>query len=269
LFFERLTVLDTRGEVTNLATGLKTSIAVHPGDYAQVLYCENSGQFVFLHRHGGFVTIVPCTRGHVAHRGSPIACMAAVGPDLVATAGSDYLVYLWGVPEFALVGTISVHAPQIVAIAGNSLLGVVACFARGGRIFVCLVKEMKAVWSFDTKLNTDVRHRLELLDNGALAITCEDETAVAFFSLQGAMLGKVAFDSGICRLLTVVTRAYEAFVVASLKNRKVAVVSCADCASVTVLDEAVHPELVAVVPDSRRLVVVPISGNRHPVIRRF
>jgi hypothetical protein len=277
LLFDKFIALDLRGEVTNFLTGAHQTLALQQTQYAQILYCDKTEQFIFLHKHSGFVTIVPCARGHIAHSGSPIACMAVIGSERLVTAGSDFLIYVWDIPTFDLVGTIPVNSTGIVAIGGSRSLATIVCMNSNRRIFVCSLHELAFEWSFATGIEGSFQHSLLLLENGLIVVSCErvgvsegkDEASLWFFTLQGVKIGQVELEGKICKIFGMTTKGCETFVVVSLSSKSVAIVNCTDCAQVIILEEKARPEFVTAFDDSRRLIIVSPRHRTNPVIVRF
>jgi hypothetical protein len=263
LYFDRLVVLDQKGEVQHLASNTKTTHQIQQSEYLQILYVERPVQFIFLHKHGGFVTITRCERDHIAHSGSSIRCMAQIDNEFLVTAGNDYLIYIWTVPTFDLLGTIPIQSTQIISIDGSRALNAIVCMNAQKQVFVCWFFEMKSVWSFNTELVGDWIHRVCVLSNGMIAVSCEsigsradENNKVVFFDFQGRKIGEALIDGKFVKMIPISTKAAENYLVVSTAKKKVFVVNCDNCKLHTVLEGTAFPDLVAAIDDTKRLVVV-------------
>jgi hypothetical protein len=198
--------------------------------------------------------------------------MAIVGSDKLVTAGSDFLIYVWDGPTFDLLGTIPVQSTAIIAIAGCHLLGLIVCMNAERRVFVCWLDELKTEFSFATGIEVEAKHRLLLLENGLIAITCEsteDKAEIWFFTLRGKNIGRVMLCGKICKIFGITTAACETFVIATLSTQTVAIINGTDCTGVAILDETAVPDLVTAFDNTRRLIIVSPKNPRKPFIVRF
>jgi hypothetical protein len=278
LLFEKLVVVDRKGELMRISGGSRSSFNLIDGAYLQVLWLEKSQHLIILHKYGGFVIVLPQEQNRIGHTGSPIGCIAEIDARRLVTAGSDYLICVWSTTTFGLVGTIPVHLSDIVAIAADKDLNVVACINKAKMVSVCWLSEMKEGWNFDSGIASEFASRILVLQNGLLAITSElavplkapDETCkIVFFSLQGRRMGEVVLEGQLIKLFPIATKGAENFLVATTTLRKVIIVNCSSCRLEKVLEVKAFPELVMAIDDTKRLMLVSPSSPRTLTVVKF
>jgi hypothetical protein len=165
LLFEKLVVVDNKGELTRISGGPRNSFDITDGLHLQILWLERSQHLVVLHKYGGFVTILSPEQNRIAHTDSPIICIAEVDAARLVTAGRDSLIRIWTTTS-GLIGTIPMQVSDIVAIAANKDLSVVACINKAKMISICWLSEMKKGWSFDSGIPLELATRTLVLQNG-------------------------------------------------------------------------------------------------------
>jgi hypothetical protein len=269
VYFDKMVYLDAQGVLVQIKSRAKSQISGWVPDYSDVVFLSKTSQFAFLHERSGFITISGQTTTQViAHKGSPILCMAEVCDELLVTAGADCLLHVWRAPDFRPIEKIPVHSTAITAIAANRILNTVACVNVSQEVIIADWSERKSILSFAIACEPEDRHRILLLDNGLLIISCENEqkSGLLFFNLRGKSLGAIELEGKLVKMFPIVTRSLEASLVLSMEGTGIGVVDCSRCALTRKLDVRPHPRLVMGIDDKRRLLVVmPGESKLTPV----
>jgi hypothetical protein len=113
-----------------------------------------------------------------------------------------------------------------------------------------------------------------LLQNGAVALTCEleDSFKLFFFNLAGEEPAALPMNGKLVRLVPITTRLAETFLVVTKASKNVMIVSGSNFTVWKVLGQTPSPELVAALGNSRRLLMVegtktePGGENRLAVL---
>jgi hypothetical protein len=268
VFLDKLVCFDDRGDVYNLRASARSRISLPKAEFSQILYLTKTEQFAFLHKHGGFVTV--STGQFLTQAGSLIKCMAEVNNELVLTAGGDCLVYVWKPPEFDLIGRIPVTSSEIVSIAGNWVLGLVACVSQNHKVFVCDLAEMKNMFSFGIDCHPEANHRIAVLNNGLIAVTVEttgpDSFDMLFIKLRGKEIGRITGEGTIAKIIPLSTKTAETFVIISTMQRDVMIIDGTTCKIEIVLPIHPAPGLVTTFDDTRKLLMHQGDGGKFSVL---
>jgi hypothetical protein len=268
VFLDKLVCFDDRGDVYNLRNSLRSHISVPKTEFSEILYLTKTDQFAFLHKHGGFVTI--STGQFLTQDGSLIKCMAEVNNELLLTAGGDCLVYIWKPPEFDLIGRIPVTSSEIISIAGNYVLGLVACVSVTHKVFVCDLAEMRNLFSLDIDSPPEATHRISLLTNGLIAVTVElqspDTFTMLFITLRGKEIGKITGEGTIAKIIPLTTKSAETYVIISTVQRDVIIVNGTTCTVDNLLPIHPIPGLVTTFDDTRKLLMHQGDGGKFSVL---
>jgi hypothetical protein len=115
--------------------------------------------------------------------------------------------------------------------------------------------------------------RILLLESGAVALACEGirSATLTFISLAGKKISDVNIEAEgrIVKWFAIATAAAECFIVVTTRAKRVAIVNCTHCRLLRVLDERPFPRLVAMLNDSRRIVLVTPASAKKPIVVTF
>jgi hypothetical protein len=258
-FFGPEICMDEDGEAFRVIPGGSNeipSVRYKRGEFSSLLYLKQCNQFVALSPNGAFASVGAA--GIISHEGSEITCFSIVDADTIVTGGSDSLVHVWSVPNCELIGTISVDSLTILSIDGCSGLNLVAFVDSSHQMFLCWCYERKQFLSWKVGCDVDCQHRLLLLQNGSIALTCEMDTRfeIRFFNLRGEEQALLPMKGRVVRLFSIRTRVAETFIVVAKENENVTIISGADFQICKVLEQRPYPELVSPIDDTRRLLMV-------------
>jgi hypothetical protein len=126
------------------------------------------------------------------------------------------------------------------------------------QIFLNWRYDMKNFLSWHVACDEASRHRIVLLQNGVVALTCEIEESlkIIFFNFRGKELATLSIKGRIVKLFPITTKLAETFLVITKITREVEIINATDFSICAVLEQRPYPELVAAIEDSRRLLIV-------------
>jgi hypothetical protein len=264
IFFGNGISVDEDGDLFRIGTFARESVFhLKRAQFSELIYLRKCNQFLCLHPTGGFASVLP-SESILAHKASLIKCMAQVDIEMIVTGGSDCLVYIWRMPDCRLIGTIPVHSSPILSIDGDASLNIVVFVNSSHEIFLSYLFDMKSFLSFAMDCDEKCAHRILLLNNGAIACSCELETSfkILFFSWSGVSLGEIQMKGELVKMFQVTTKAAETFLVVTKLSKKVKIINCTTFTIEKVLDQRPYPELVAAVDDTRRLAMIEGAPRR-------
>ncbi|EAX97744.1 Beige/BEACH domain containing protein [Trichomonas vaginalis G3] len=107
-----------------------------PGNYGDVICCSKYfGIVVFKRPFDDFVTAVELEKEavrRISHEGNGVTCCIICGGKYMITGGNDCSLVIWNLPNFSSLRTSMIHGSPIVAVGGNSDLGIVASLDKQG-----------------------------------------------------------------------------------------------------------------------------------------
>jgi hypothetical protein len=160
-----------------------------------------------------------------------------------------------------------VTSSTIVAIDGSAEMGVIALANESHEVFLCWVADTKCFFSFPIECDRGDNHRIRLLATGIVAVTCEGEDfRILLFSFMGRRLVEFSGKGKIRSLVKLETREGDAFLVLGLASGEVRVIDSVSCGVCAVLEERAVGGLVAVVDDTRRLLIVVENGEEWKLV---
>jgi hypothetical protein len=259
IFFCSDICLDEDGEVFRVLPGGShdfPTVRYRKGEFLSLLFLKSCNQFVALHPTGEFVSVG--LTGIIAHKASEIRCLAMLNNETIVTGGSDCMVYVWNVPNCELIGTITVNSGTIVAIDASDVLNCVVFVNISHQVFVNWCYDRKNFLSWQVNCEENAQHRIVLMTNGCIVVTCEVEEnfKLLFFSLRGRELAALRMKGNLVKLIPIRTKLAETFLVVTKATRKVKIINGGDFKISKVLDQRPYPELVAAIDDTRRLVMI-------------
>ena len=273
LVFDSQVAISEDGSALDVVSGEKFNFPIDKSWYSDYLYIPATKQLVAVSKNrasgrafGGK------TIAEFSQSGSALPCITRMSSAYVLTAGNDCLIYVWRVPTFTLETTIPIQSGNITSISGSRSLDVIASVNERHQVFISYLSARKTIFVFQMECDPTATHRVELLNNGIIAVTCEsiDTTRIhiKFFNLRGKQLGEIPINDHIVKLFGVKTCRAETFLVVSTRKREVTVINCSNFTIQKTFPERPLPHLVSWLSE-RTLVLSGIAKERKSVIVTF
>lgn len=273
LLFERGMVICEDGFGINVISGDKMNFPIDKSQYCDYIYIPTTKQLVAVSKNRASGRAFGAKGiAEFAQSGSTIQCISSVDNTYVVTAGSDCLIYVWRIPSFTLEFTVPIQSGNITSISGSRVLDVIACVNERHQVFVSYLSARKTTIVFPVQCEPNATHRIELLNNGVIAVTCENIEITAihvkFFDLRGKQLGEIPVGDRIVKMFGIQTDRSETYLILTTTKRVVTVVNCSSFTVQKVFPERPQPHLVSELV-GRSLILSGIAKDRQSVVVTF
>jgi hypothetical protein len=170
------------------------------------------------------VHVCPVSKAEISlipHKLAIINACVILG-DVLLTAGSDCMVYMWNLKNIKLITKIPVHASSIVKLAATLPLDLIVSLDEEGYVFFTSLSLRRVMHMFSIGKEGRSSNLIAIAENGIVGITSEAEnerSAVASYDLCGTRLARREIPGVIGGLIAIHTEdGYDFFAVTTSKR---------------------------------------------------
>ena len=206
--------------------------------YSIINACREYSLIFLVPRGGNFMSVISFNKDgrvgeikRVSHESSSILCLDIISCRYVITGGSDCSIHIWSLPSMELLSRLSIQSLPVSEISGVEELDLVVSIDKNDQVWCASIEEQKFLHTFQIECNKGSAHKLLVTANGFIAVSSNiiNETSyIDIYDLRGNLMKKIETAVPVVNMQTVNTMDSKTFIIASLENYKIIVISIKD-----------------------------------------